>query len=256
MSRVAILTPQPGLPERSALERALREFELTEARLTAPGRVELGGATITLTAREGPVPNAEADTAAFLSLSAVNGRWRLGRHQAHLELTLDGAMTGRPEGLLGRLSGATRPASALERLARFTRVAAAVSRAVSGLGVHWPGAPVTHAPDFFQQLARESELPLPLWLGVSLTPESGGRSGLVSFGMKQLALPDLHLVGPGGEELPDTIDFFFSALSTIAERGTAPVEGETIPRSLLSRPKVHYGEHPVEQGQRVWRLDL
>jgi hypothetical protein len=114
---------------------------------------------------------------------------------------------------------------------------------------------VTHSPEFFAQVAKETPLPLPLWVGVSLTPEPGGRTSVLSFGMQQLSLPDLLLVGPSAE-LPDTIDFFFSALATVAERARAPEEGETIPRSLLSRPKVSYGSSPVETGVRVWKLEL
>jgi hypothetical protein len=202
------------------------------------------------------VPNAEADTSAFLSLSAVNGRWRLGKHAAHLAISLDGPMEVRAAGLRSRLTGAVREASTLERLSKFTRAVAAVTRAVGGLGVHWAAGPVTHAPDYFTQLAQETALPLPLWVGVSLTPEPGGRTSVLSFGMQQLALPDLLLAGPGGAQLPDTIDFFFSALATLAERGRAPEEGETIPRSLLSRPKVRYGASPVESGAQVWTLQL
>jgi len=133
---------------------------------------------------------------------------------------------------------------------------AAVSQAAHGIGVHWGAAPVTHAPAFFTQVAKDTTLPLPLWMGVSLTPEPGGRTSVLSFGMQQLSLPDLLLTGPAADELPDTIDFFFSALATVAERARAPEEGETIPRSLISRPRVSYGASPVDAAVRVWKLDL
>ena len=254
MTRVAILTRDAVLPDRSSLERALRSHHLDAHSLEA-GLVELGGAKVRLSAVSGPVPNAEADTSAFLSLSAVNGRWRLAPHQAHLVLTLEGAMSAPAPGLLGRLSGATRAATSLERLTHFTKLAAAVTQATGGIGVHWSAGPVTHSPEFFAELARSSPLPLPLWLGVSLTPEPGGRQSVLSFGMQQLSLPDLLLTGPGGDELPDTIDFFFSALATVAEAGVAPRDGDSIPRSLLSRPRVSYGVSPVD-GARVWKLDV
>lgn len=258
MARAAVLLSSPSLPSASAVERALRDFEL-DGSVVANERgleVRTQGALLRCALRGFPVANAEADTAAFLSLSAINGRWMLGRHAAHLELVMEGRVLTAQGGVLGRLSGATREASPLEQLSLFTRAVSALSVAAKGLGVHWPAGPVTHAPDYFHQVAREAPLPLPVWLGVSLTPEPGGRSSLLSFGMKQFSLPELLLAGPGGEELADTVDFFFSALATIAERGAAPSEGETIPRSLLSRPKVRYGESPVEQGQRVWKLEL
>jgi hypothetical protein len=258
MPLVSVLTNTPSLPSRSALEAAARalDVELGVKESASGLALSVGGATVKVAAVPGPVPNAEADTSAFLSLSAVNGRWRLGKHTAHLVLSLEGAMQTKAEGLMSRLSGATRTATPLERLTHFTRVVAAVTKAAGGIGVHWAGGPVTHSPEFFAQVAKEAPLPLPLWLGVSLTPEPRGRTTVLSFGMPQLSLPDLLLSGPAGDELPDTIDFFFSALATVAERGHAPGEGETIPRSLLSRPKVSYGSSPVDAAVKVWKLEL
>jgi hypothetical protein len=258
VSITSVLTQSPALPTRSALETAARDLGVELAWKESAAGLSLGlcGATLQIRGVAGPVPNAEADTAAFLSLSSVSGKWRLGSHAAHLAMSLEGPMQVQAEGLRNRLAGAVREASALERLSIYTRAVAAVTRAVNGLGVHWAAAPVTHAPDFFTQLVKETPLPLPLWLGVSLTPEPGARTTVLSFGMKQLALPDLLLAGPGGAALPDTIDFFFSALASIAERGRAPEEGETIPRSLLSRPKVRYVESPVESGTKVWKLEI
>ncbi|MDP1823297.1 MAG: hypothetical protein Q8L48_08650 [Archangium sp.] len=255
----SILTGTPTLPPRSALEATTRELlpgaELEWKETAAGLSLLVSGATVKLTAIPGPVPNAEADTSAFLSLSAVNGRWRLARHAAHLALTLEGPMQARPTGLLSRLAGDRREASQLERLTTFTRVVAAVSKAASAVGVYWAGGPVTHAPDFFHQVAKETLLPLPLWVGVSVTPEPGGRTSLLSFGMQQVSLPDLLLLGPS-EDLADTVDFFFSALATIAERNRPPEEGETIARSLLSRPRVRYGPSPVDAAVKVWQLEL
>lgn len=258
MSLVSVLTNSPTLPTRASLESAARALNVDlDVKESASGlTLAMSGATVKLLAVPGPVPNAEADTSAFLSLSAVNGRWRLGKHTAHLALSLEGTMQAKAAGIMSRLSGATRTATPIERLSQFTRVVAAVTKAASGIGVHWAAGPVTHSPEFFAQVAKEAEVPLPLWIGVSLTPEPNGRTSVLSFGMQQLSLPDLLLNGPSADELPDTIDFFFSALATVAERGRPPSEGETIPRSLLSRPRVSYGSSPVDAAVRVWKLEL
>lgn len=259
MSRASVLTAALTLPSRGALEGELQNLvprgELGWKESPAGLSLTVAGATVRVVPVPGPVPNAEADTSAFLSLSAVNGRWRLAKHAAHLALSIEGPMQARPTGLLARLGGQTREASQLERLTTFTRVVAAVSKAAGAVGVYWAGGPVTHAPDFFHQVAKDAPLPLPLWVGVSVTPEPGGRTSLLSFGMQQVSLPDLHLVGPSAD-LADTVDFFFSALATIAERERAPEEGETIARSLLSRPKVRYATSPVDAAVRVWQLEL
>lgn len=257
--QVSVLTSTAALPARAEFERAARDL-LPRSRVSWEARASgatilVDGARVRLDARASPVPNAEADTAAFLSLSSVNGAWRLGRHTSHLALTLEGELQRPSEGLLNRLSGATRAASRLETLSALTRVAAAVTRATESLGVYWSAGPVTHSPAFFGELAKESPLPLPLWVGVSVTPEPGDRLGLLSFGMKQLGLPDLLLTAPR-EDAEDSLDFFFSALATIAERDEPPAEGETIPRSLLQRPRVRYVPSPVDSTARVWRLEL
>lgn len=259
MPRASVLTATATLPSRGALERAMQELlpRTDFGWKDSPAGLSLTvcGATVGVVAVPGPVPNAEADASAFLSLSAVNGRWRLAKHAAHLALSIEGPMRARPTGLLSRLGREAREASRLERLTTFTRVVAAVSKAAGGVGVYWDGGPVTHAPDFFHEIAKETVLPLPLWVGVSVTPEPGGRTSLLSFGMQQISLPDLHLVGPSAD-LAETVDFFFSALAAIAERERAPEEGETIARSLLSRPKVRYASSPVDAGVRVWQLEL
>lgn len=256
--RVAVLTASPTLPTRSTLEAAAREYlrdTRFEVREAADGlHLGVGGAMVRVTAVPGAVPHGEADVAAFLSLSAANGRWRLAPHAAHLTVTLEGALETPGTGLLGRLAGPRR-ASQLETLCTFTRAAAAVTRAAGGLGVHWADAPATHAPDFFCQLARDATVPLPLWVGVSVTPEDGARTSLLSFGMGQFQLPELLVDSPEAQ-LEDALDFFFSALANAAEAGSAPTEGETVPRSLFSRPKVRYVASPVESGRQVWKLSL
>lgn len=258
-TQVSVLTATPALPSRISFEKAAKELLPRSALRWEPAAdgavIAVDGARVRVAALPAPVPNAEADTAAFLSLSSVNGAWRLGSHAAHLVLTLEGQLQRPGDGLLGRLSGATREATQLETLSTFTRVAAAVTRACDALGVYWDAGPVTHSPKFFTDLAGESELPLPLWVGVSVTPEPGERLGLLSFGMKQLGLPDLLVTAPR-KDADDTLDFFFSALATVAERGAAPAEGETIPRSLLSRPTVRFVASPVDPSARVWRLEL
>ncbi|MFT3713969.1 MAG: hypothetical protein QM817_40425 [Archangium sp.] len=242
MTIVSVLTGEAQLPSRDSLERTAREFlrePLTWRETSGAGLgVNIAGTALSLRPIAGPVPNAEAETSAFLSLSSLKG-WRLGKHTAHLALSLDHA---------------ARSAS-LAQLSHLTKFAACVARATGALGVHWGGGPVTHSTEFFTEVAREADLPLPLWVGVSVTPEGGGRSALLSFGMTQRQLPELLLTAPD-TELPDALDFFFSALATVAERGVAPEDGERIPRSLFSRPKVSYGESPVEPGKRVWKVAL
>ena len=256
-----VLTQFPALPARPGLERALREL-LGDVEVrweeTGPGRATLGvdELRVDVELRPTQVPNAEADTASFLSLSAVRDDWRLPKHGAHLALTRRaGHDLVKPKGFLGHVMGSPRAATAVESLSRFTRVVAAVTRAVDAVGVYWGAAPVTHQPGFFVDLARETEVPIPLWLGVSITPEANGRVQVLSMGMGQLGLPDL-LLGAGKKDPGDVLDFFFSTLTVLAEQGTPFPEGYAVSRSLLERLTVRYGPSPLDAQQRVFKLEL
>ena len=256
-----VLTASPSMPAQPGLERAVREL-LGDVEVswqeTAAGRgtLSVDELRVDVELRPCQVPNAEADTAAFLSLSAVRDDWRLPKHGAHLTLTRrEGRELVKPTGLLGRVMGSARPATAVESLSRFTKVVAAVTRAVEAVGVYWGAAPVTHQPGFFVDLARETEVPIPLWLGVSITPEADGRVQVLSLGMGQLGLPDLLLAAPK-KDPGDVLDFFFSTLTVLAEQGTPFPEGYTVSRSLLERLTVRYGPSPLDPQQRVFKLDL
>lgn len=254
-----VLTSAAELPRGVELERAVRDLAGGAVGWEASGGrgvLTVDGLRVEVVAQAAPAPSAEADTAAFLSLSSLRGNWRLPPHAAHLTVRrLDGEVLTRPSGLLGRVLGSPRPASPLEALTRFTRAVAAVTAASNAVGVYWGAGPVTHEPRFFVDLAKQTEVPLPLWLGVTITPEPGDRLCILSMGMGQLALPDL-LLGAPRAELGDTLDFFFSTLAFVAERGAPLPEGHVVPRSLLQRPSVRYVASPLDDKTRVFRLDL
>ena len=257
-----VLTGSVALPSRAAVERAVAEL-VPGAR---PGWEETANRAVLsvdelrveVVLTPAPVPNAEADTAAFLSLSSLRDNWRLPGHAAHLVVRRLDPVRGdvtRSTSLLGRVLGSQRPATPLESLSRFTKVVAALTRASDALGVYWGAAPVTHEPRFFVDLARETDVPLPLWLGVTITPEPADRLSVLSMGMRQLGLPDL-LLGAPKKDLGDTLDFFFSTLTFVAERGEQLPDGHVVPRSLLQRPAVRYVASPLDDNTRVFRLDL
>jgi hypothetical protein len=235
-----VLTTTRRLPTRAAIDAAVAEYdELAPATWLDTSSadtlaLEAGGVAVMAALVPAPVPNGEADAAAEHSLAAVAGKWALPAHTAHLACMLRQGDSG------------------LAELVRFTRVVGALARAAGAVGVYWGEGHVTHHPELFIELAR-SELPLPLWVGVSVAKRRGGVE-LLSIGMKQLDLPELLLTAPKAG--PRVLELFYELLAYVARRGEALPEGDTIGHAETQHLTVTYGPSPVEAGAQVWRVQL
>lgn len=189
-----------------------------------------------------PVPNGEADEAARFSISSVGTNWKLPPHAAHLLVTLSGSSKA--------------PTTA--RLSCLTSLLAAVSKSSTAVGIYWGNAGATHDPEFFDSVARSSDLTsrLMLWSGVSVARESDGRLSLLSLGMKQLELPDLMLIASKSMKGQDALATFFDLLAYEAERGKPIPEGDTVGRTAEERIPVQYVPSPLDNGKQVWRVEF
>jgi hypothetical protein len=250
MSLAFVLLPEAKLPKGEAIERAFRAYALdgqtlrvhagTKKRGDAEAlELELDGGQAFVALMPVPVPNGEADAAARFSLSALNGKWKLPPHKAHLAVTVEAK------------------GEAMARLAAFTSLLAAVAEASSAVGVYCGAAGATHDPRFFREIASERSVSerLKLWTGVSIAAEEGERYSLLSLGMKSFELPDLLLVVPRAKA-DDAIDRMFSLLESLIARGKAFPEGDTVGRSASEKLKVHYVTSPVDPKAKVWRVEM
>lgn len=235
-----VLLPKKAALTSKALQKALREFPGLGP-LTWGGTKQgassfsLGELELTCALMPAPVPNGEADGATDRSLSGLGGSWTLPEHRAHLVVVE---------------TSKTRPTAA--QLARFTRAVAAITRATDAVGVYWGDAGATHHPEFVIDMAK-SELPLPVWVGVSIASVKG-QVELLSLGMHQLRLPDLLLQAPAADG--PTLEFFFNLLGYVVRRKKPLAEGETVGRDEKERLRVTYGPSPLEDGAQVWRVTL
>lgn len=235
-----VLLPKNELPKKAALAKALKEFpELAKATVSfdedrSSVVLELGDTQAIAALMPAPVPNGEADGATERSLSALNGSWSLPAHAAHLVVVEGGS------------------APSLDALILFTRFVAVLTRASHAVGVYWGEAHATHHPEFVVDIAK-SDLPLPVWIGVSAASGAKGFE-LLSIGMRQLALPDLLLRSPtiGGEAL----GFFFDLLAYVVNRGKKLPEGDTVGRDEKEKLKVKYVKSPIDPKARVWSVTL
>jgi len=250
MQLAFVLTNSAGLPEANAIADAYADVTSSQG-----GRpivwegggdgdpdqraVTVGGASVVMAAMPAPVPEGEAEEAVRLSLSALGTGWMLPEHRFHIVV----AATNLGED------------SAVPARCDFTRLVAAVARACSAVGVYWSGASATHEPEFFFDTARDAELPIALWTGVSVARDGAERVSLLSLGMGQFGMDELLLTGPI-EEAGVAIEMFFDLLAYAVRRGSTVQPGETVGRTDDERIEVSETESPVDPEARVWRVDL
>jgi hypothetical protein len=249
-----VLLSEAQLPDAEAVALAFRDFAAAgeEIREEADHSEDIASdQVISLTLSTGErsfvalmraaVPNGEADQGAQFSLSRFRNNWELPPHNAHLLVTFHAITDSTP----------------IDRLSRFTSLLAAVTKASPAVGVYWGNAGATHDSEFFVSIASEHGIVprIMLWSGVSIAREKDGRLSLLSLGMEQLDLPNLHLfAGEGSESV--ALETMYDLLSYVAERGKPFPEGDTLGRTNDERLPVHYVRSPVDAKKKVWRVEL
>ncbi len=252
MNLAFVLLYEAKLPKGEAIERAFSAYAVKgqslryrpEKQSQSKNRdeqavvLETDGGQVMVALMPKPIPKGEAEEAVRYSISALDGKWKLGPHRAHLIVTLH--MRG----------------DAMTRLSLLTSVLAAISDASSAVGIYWGDAGATHDPKFFREIAKARTSPsrLVLWTGVSIARE-GERYSLLSYGMNQFELPDLLLVVPRAKS-DDAIPFMLDLLGMIVESGKALPEGDTVGRSASEKLPVHYVASPVDPKTKVWRVEM
>jgi len=252
MNFAFVLLSAPKLPPGEAIEHAFPAYALKGQTLRyrpeKQDKAKKGDDEALILKTEGgqamvmllpsPIPKGEADDAVRYSMSALDGKWKLPPHKAHLVVTLHV------------------PGDATARLSLFTSVLAAVAEASGAVGIYWGAAGATHEAKFFREVAksRTALARLMLWTGIS-TAREGQRLSLLSLGMKQFDLPDLLLVVPPAKS-DDAIPFMLDLLGMIVESGKPLPEGDTVGRSATEKLKVHYVPSPVDPKDKVWRVEM
>ncbi|MDP2273093.1 MAG: DUF4261 domain-containing protein [Archangium sp.] len=236
-----VLLPDSKPLSAAPLEKALKEFpdlgKVSWLSSTREGTKAFNVGKLNVLAALMPVavPEGEADGATDHSLSGLDGSWTLPEHRAHLVVAQQGA-TG----------------TDVEELTTFTRVVAAIVRATNAVGLYWGEGGATHHPEFVVNIAQ-SELPLPIWVGVSVAKSAGGPE-LLSIGMKQLGLPDLLLSTPGLDGT--TFELFYDLLAYVVRRGKKLPEGDSVGRTPKEKLKVRYVPSPIHPEDQVWNVVL
>lgn len=234
-----VLLPDSKPLSAKPFEKALKDFpelgpvKWETAEKEGASSFGVGGIQVITALMPAPVPDGEADGATERSLSGLGGSWTLPEHRAHLVVVQPGAAKAK-----------------VDELTAFTRVVAAIVRATNALGVYWGEAGATHHPEFVVNIAH-SELPLPIWVGVSIA-QGKGATELLSVGMHQLELPDLLLEAPHADA--QVLEFFYDLLAYVTRRGKRLPEGDTVGRNEKERLKVRYVKSPIDPEVEVWSV--
>ncbi len=252
MNLAFVLLSDAKLPRGEAVERAFRAYAVKGQSLhylphpqdkaikgrypVAAFETSAGRAIVGLI--PAPVPKGEADEAAHYSVSALDRKWKLPPHRAHLVVTLHAQ------------------GDAMTRISLLTSILAALAESSPAVGIYWGDAGATHDPKFFRDIAkaRTTLSRLALWTGISIARE-GKRYSLLSLGMKQFDLPDLLLIIPPGKA-DDGIPFMFDLLGMAIEGGQPLPEGDTVGRTASEKLPVHYVPSPVDPKAKVWRVEM
>lgn len=239
-----VLLPDARPLTALSFEKALKDFpELGAVNWLSSTRegtsaFRVGGLDVLCALMPMAVPEGEADGATEHSLSGLDGSWALPEHRAHLVVVQQETKAAK--------------SSKLEQLTTFTRIVAGIVRATDAVGVYWGEGGATHHPEFVVNIAH-SELPLPIWVGVSVA-KAGKASELLSIGMKQLGLPELLLTTPQVDGA--VFEFFYDLLAYVTRRGKRLPEGDHVGRTEKERLKVHYVASPVDPKEEVWAVTL
>lgn len=186
-----------------------------------------------------PIPNGEAEANFQFSISSFSEGSELKSHVSHVMVTLM----------------ISKEASPLDAMMAFTSLLAAVTETTESVGVYWGNAVATHTKDFFLSASADHDINprILLWNGISRSGESGGKMSFLSYGMSQLALPDLYLVCDSNAA-GDYLGRFFDLLSYIAGRGKSIPAGDTIGATNEERILVEYVKSPADHNKIVWKV--
>jgi hypothetical protein len=188
-----------------------------------------------------PIPNGEAESNFPLSVSSFSENSELKAHHAHILVTLMPSSEADP----------------IEAMMAYTSLLAAVTDASQSVGVYWGNAGATHTSEFFLAVASEHDINprILLWNGMSRAPESGGKMSFLSYGMNQIALPDLYLICDANAA-SSSFGRFFDLLAYIAARGEAIPAGDTIGSTAEERIRIKYVKSPADKNKIVWKVEF
>ena len=190
-----------------------------------------------------PVPDREAEAMQSFSFSSFNTDAQdIAPHRSHLMVTMmDQELIDKP----------------VEAMTSFTALMAAVLEASGGLGVYWGNVGATHPAAFFLSLASEQKVSsyLLLWTGISRASEPEGGMSLLSMGLTQLGVANLHMIADHSK-VDTLLERFLDLALYVVERGSSIPNGDTVGVSAEELLPVRYVKSPAGSDEVVAQIRL
>ena len=247
-----VLLKEAAMPTAEDVERAFNKYSCDGATIEVTADEDKDRPILTLRISDGttifallvdmPVPKGEAEDRFPHSLASLTSSEPLPSHSAHIMVMH---------------SAAPKAASPVKAISQFTTILAALVETSSSVGVYWGNAGATHPRDFFLTAAAECGVTprITLWNGFSRARETDSTMSFLSYGMKQIGLPDLFLVFEN-QESGNALAMFFDLLAYVANRGEPIPDGDTIGADDNERIPVRSVPSPTGTDETVWKVDL
>lgn len=238
-----VLTHDAPLPTADALAAAWTAFDTGGLPLDAQLErdvlaVSVGGHSAFISQMPAPVPRAEVEAAAALSLSRFDDDAGGLDHTAHFILAVTPARGTRP----------------VEQLDTLVVLAAALSSATQAVGVYLGGTGVAHPAGFLTQALDAGPPYVPLWCGLSLT-RAGDTSSALTRGLRHAGLREVEVLG-SARDAERLTRYAVNFASYVAGRGKDLPHGDTIGMSETERLHVKHVPSPVDPSTKVCRIEL
>jgi hypothetical protein len=136
------------------------------------------------------------------------------------------------------------------------RLSAALLESGNGAALYWGNARQVHAPDLVTKFATGTTLPVPLWVGVTISgqsqtgPFSAATHGIEALGQRELEVVRTKM--PVGDLRMTLLDL----TSYILKRGPVLLDGQTFGPDAETIWKIRHVPSELVPGRNVVRLEI
>ena len=187
-----------------------------------------------------PIPVDEVAVAAKRSWMWDEAEAKVGGQRSHVLVT---AVDSEPS------SGSVGVARAV------SYVAAAVCRAADGIGVYWGEGGHVLEGEMFVECVREEELPVPVWVGVIVSEDTGGTHTLTTCGLEAFGHRELEIMRTTMSAM-NLAETAWGVVAYLLDNGPVLKHGHTFGPTAEDKWRVEFGKSSFNKGQKVLRLHV
>jgi hypothetical protein len=138
-----------------------------------------------------------------------------------------------------------------------TRLSAALLKAGAGAALYWGSSRQVHTTELALDLAATSSMPVPLWVGITVSGESekNGPFSAATHGLEALGHRELEVTGTR-MGIGDLRMALLDIASYVLENGPVLEHGQTIGRTADEKWPIEHGPSQLVPGRQAIRLGV